>query len=96
MAIVENLTSSRTGRAVANQFVIQCRDGIAFQSYSTLIAYRSHGILYVSDKWDYSVTTLKYFKEFAGLTGYTKKEIQAMIDSCDIVMVEDLDAMFIA
>lgn len=80
MAIVENMTSKRTGRKVANQFIIEIRKGLAFQSYNSLIAIKRYGKLYVSDKWDYSATTLKYFKEFANLTGNTKKEIQQMID----------------
>lgn len=87
MALVENMTSKRTGRKVANQFIIEIRGGLAFQSYSSLIAIKRGKQLYVSDKWDYSATTLKYFKEFANLTAYSKKEIQTMIDN-DIIFMK--------
>lgn len=63
-----------------NQFKVFFNNGVAFQSYSSLIAIKLHnGKVYVSDKWDYSATTLKHFKLFLGITS-TKKEIQKMID----------------
>lgn len=64
-----------------NQFKIFLRNGVAFQSYSSLIAIKlNNGEVYVSDKWDYSATTLKHFKMFLRISK-TKKEIQKMIDN---------------
>lgn len=63
-----------------NQFKIVLKNGVAFQSYSSLIAVKlNNGDVYVSDKWDYSATTLKHFKLFLGITN-SKKELQKMID----------------
>lgn len=79
---VRNMTSPRTQSKVANQFVIDTNEGQYFQSYETVIAFYENktGIFYLdNDSWDYSVTTLKYLKQFLG-SSYTKKEIQKMID----------------
>jgi pantothenate kinase len=63
-----------------NQFKVFLKNGVAFQSYSTLIAIElNDGSIYVSNKWDYSATTLRYFKRFLGITN-TKKEIQKLLD----------------
>jgi hypothetical protein len=63
-----------------NQFKVFLKNGVAFQSYSSLIAIKlNNGEVYVSDKWDYSPTTLKHFKRFLGISN-TKKEIQKLID----------------
>lgn len=59
---------------------------IYFQSYQTVIAVKdilTDEIVLDADSWDYSVTTLKYLKQFlfndhAHL--YSKKHIQARID----------------
>lgn len=78
---VYNLESPRTGNPVANQFVIKqtykLKDGNNatvefFQSYDSVIAKRvTNGYWNVTvtldpDYWDYSVTTLKYLKQFLG------------------------------
>lgn len=96
MALVANMTSIRTGRNVANQFVIDIKHGLAFQSYGSLIAVRKGKTLYVSDKWDYSATTLKYFKQFANLMQYSKKQIQAMVDEGSIILKDEKDLEVIA
>lgn len=63
-----------------NQFKVFLSNGVAFQSYSSLIAIKfNNGEVYVSDKWDYSATTLKHFKLFLG-SSKTKKELQKLID----------------
>jgi hypothetical protein len=63
-----------------NQFKVFLKNGVAFQSYSSLIAIKLlNGEVYVSDKWDYSATTLKHLKLFLGILS-TKKEIQKMIN----------------
>lgn len=85
---VENMESPRSYRPVANQFIITTDEGVYFQSYKTLIAFepnynyqiknKTNCVMFV-DRWDYSATTLKYFKQFAGLESYSKKEIKKMI-----------------
>lgn len=64
----------------ANQFVISETYGEVFQSYGSLIAYRKNNFIYLSDKWDYSKTTLKYLKIFLN-TSMSKKEIKEALKS---------------
>lgn len=73
MAMVENFTSSN-GNEVANQFKLFLASGIAFQSYSSMIACKVYGSnkVYLSKKWDYSKTTMKYLKDFLGTTASAK------------------------
>ena len=89
MAIVENMVSTRSGRPVANQFIVEVKDGLAFQSYNSLVALKTYGKLYVSEKWCRSATTLKYFKEFAGLGGVSKAKIQSMIEQGRIIEITE-------
>lgn len=66
---VENMDSPRTGRPVANQFIIRIEEGRYFQSYQSIIAFKQYGSGHVTldvNKWDYSVTTGKYRNEFLG------------------------------
>ena len=76
-----------------NQFIINTEHGQYFQSYETLIAFKPKdgSSILVSDSWDCSATTLKYFKQFAGLNSYSKKQIQKMIDSGAIILAPDLE-----
>lgn len=82
---VYNLESPRTSKPVANQFVINMTNHEFFQSYDSVIAMRNKATGKVTldpDYWDYSVTTLKYLKQFLG--GYSplsKASIQANIDN---------------
>ena len=65
---IENMTG-RTGREVANQFIIHTDAGQFFQSYASVIAFRPVGggaIVLDEGKWDYSTTTGKYRNEFLG------------------------------
>ena len=57
---IRPITSSRSGRAVANQYTIQGPGYIAFQSYDSLIAVKAGDRLTLGRHWDYSVTTSKY------------------------------------
>jgi hypothetical protein len=61
-----NLCSPRSQRPVANQYDIEHENGIAFQSYDSLIAVRMNGYLYLTDDHDYSSTTSKYATEWTG------------------------------
>lgn len=83
---VQNLSSPRSGRDVPNQYDLICENGIAFQSYGTLIAVRMHGYLYLTDAHDYSKTTNKYATEW---TGYTTKERRAGLESGKFIAVEE-------
>ena len=73
---VRNMTSNRSGRPVANQFIIEgiaprtfwdgianLGEGEAFQSYSTIIAFRNYqGKLYLDrNSWDYSTSYIITF-----------------------------------
>lgn len=84
---IENMTSKRSGREVPNQFKIFTDEGVYFQSYRTVIAFRPYdGKLQLDeDKWNYSVTTSKYRNEFTGLT---TKETEARIKSGETVLVD--------
>lgn len=53
---------------VKNQFLIYTQEGVYFQSYNTLIAFRNRNgkVTLDRDSWDYSVTTGKYRNIFLG------------------------------
>lgn len=63
---VENMKSARTGKAVANQFLIRDKGYIWFQSYKSIIGIITPDNILLLDKnkWDYSVTTSKYRNAF--------------------------------
>ena len=65
---VKNMTSNRSGRPVANQFIILTSEGKYFQSYDSVIAFKDNeGNVTLDDyTWDYSRTTSKYRNEFLG------------------------------
>lgn len=89
MAMVENLTS-RNGNKVSNQFKLYLASGVAFQSYSTMIACKMYGTnkVYLSNSWDYSNTTMKYLKDFLGTTA-SAKEIRNRIKEGEYVVVSE-------
>ena len=75
-----SLCSPRSGKPVANQWVITTQNGEMFKSYKTMIAIRSwDGQVMLDHDWDYSRTTLKYLKIFLGVS-LSKSEIQKRID----------------
>ena len=64
---VEQMTSPRSGRPVANQFIVHTNEYDYFQSYNSVIAKRGKGKVVLDEHyWDYSVTTGKYRNEFLG------------------------------
>ena len=67
-AKVRQMTSSRSGNPVANQFTIITSDGEYFQSYDSVIAFKDNeGNVTLDDyTWDYSRTTSKYRRQFLG------------------------------
>ena len=67
MVKVWNMTSAKSGREVANQFVIEDKGVWVFQSYNTPIAsYNAQTRICKvnADYFNYSVTTSKYFNQF--------------------------------
>lgn len=75
---VENMTG-HAGEAVKNQFLIYTGEGVAFQSYTKVIAYKMYGGATYLDEtyWDFSTTTGKYRNLFLGDKG--KKETEGKI-----------------
>jgi hypothetical protein len=59
---VYNMESPRTGRPVANQFVISDERKLIFQSYNSTIVTLDfqNSIITFGKDWNYSVTTSKY------------------------------------
>lgn len=52
------------GNPAANQLVITSGNRTIFQSYDSVVAMVKDGVLYVTDKWDFSNTTRKHFYIF--------------------------------
>ena len=70
---------SFNGNKVPNQFVIEMKDKIFFQSYNSIIAEVSHGIIYLDPVYyNYSKTTSKYLYMFLNMN---KKQIQDNLKS---------------
>ena len=78
---VENM-KSYCGRDVPNQFMIETNEGLWFQSYQTVIAFKplSGPVCLDERAWDYSRTTGKYRNQFLGENkAATEKKIAAGI-----------------
>lgn len=73
MMKVQNMTSDRSGREVANQFIITDGNKTLFQSYSSPIVEidRTAKTITVYADWDYSVTTGKYRNQFMSDEGFS-------------------------
>jgi len=85
---VRNMSSPRTGREVANQFIIQADGSEIFQSYSTTIAVIDGFDVTLDEKaLNYSRTTSKYLYQFLG---ENREQIQTKIDK-GIYRVKDLN-----
>ncbi len=73
---VRNMESNN-GNAIPNQFIIETDEGIYFQSYNSIIAFKRNGRVFLDDNyWDYSTTTGKYRNIFLN---ETKKETEKKI-----------------
>jgi hypothetical protein len=83
---VQNMTSNN-GNKIPNQFIIHAEEGLYFQSYNTVIAFKPlAGPLQLDrDKWNYSNTTSKYRNIFTGLS---TKETERRIKSGEIILTE--------
>jgi hypothetical protein len=72
---VEPFYSTRSGKAVANQYRIYTPKGVYFQSYNSIIALETpKGIILDKLYWDYSYTTSKYLRQFIGMNKAETKE----------------------
>ena len=96
---VQNMTSSK-GNAVPNQFMIHADDGVYFQSYETVIAFKPapktggigafeydayNPVQLDRDAWDYSVTTSRYRNMFLG---DNTAQVKAKIKSGEYILVD--------
>lgn len=73
----------------SNQFKIFCKNGVALQSYSSMIAFKdTTEKVYLSGKWDYSATTLKHLKLFLR-TSDTKADIYKKIEAGIFKIVDE-------
>jgi hypothetical protein len=83
------MESNRSGRGVANQFIITDDEGNeTFQSYRTIIATNKCGNITLDvNSWDYSKTTGKYRNIFLG---ENKAETERKIKSGEYKL-EDLN-----
>ena len=63
----------RTGKPVANQFVVVTPEGCLFQSYKSRICYYNvdENKLYFGSNWNYRRTTSKYLAQF--VRGYAPR-----------------------
>lgn len=73
MMKVYNMQSERSGREVANQFVITDGNKTMFQSYSSPIVEidRDSMTITVYPDWNYSATTRKYRNQFMCNEGFS-------------------------
>ena len=87
MLKVKNMISTKSGRPVINQFIIEDTDKkrTAFQSYESPIVLidRCHDTIVVYKDWDYSMTTSTYRNKFMEEQGLyelanTKSLLKAM------------------
>ena len=83
--IVRNIISTRSNKAVANQFIIKTEKATYFQSYVSLIAKidKTTEEVTLSSRWDYSNTTRKYLYQFLdshGYEGMNTKKVQKYIE----------------
>lgn len=83
---VENCESvSNYGNKISNQFIICGEDYTLFQSYSSPIAMRKNGKVYIFKDWDYSTTTGKYRNDFLN---ENKKETLEKLKSGEYIAVD--------
>lgn len=83
---VQNMTTEKFND-VPNQFIITTDEGVYFQSYNSIIAFKpiNGKIQLDKNKWDYSTTTWKYRNKFLG---EDKKETQKKIDSGEYILTD--------
>lgn len=91
---VRNMTSPRSGREVANQFIIRdnATSRTTFQSYDSMIViidYQNNTIS-LGENWDYSMTTSKYRNQFFEEQGFSDlASTKALADALKTGKYED-------
>lgn len=88
---VYNMESARSGRPVANQFVIVDDNKLVFQSYDSMIVEidKATSTITFGKDWNYSTTTAKYRNQFLDMyfpqLADTKKlkMLAEMVRACD-------------
>ena len=98
MMKVRNMVSSRSGNAVANQFVMVGDNKAVFQSYDSIICvidYSKEGAerITLGRDWDYSRTTAKYLHQFLREYAHmntTAQGLRTAIKNHDICYDENL------
>lgn len=76
-----------------NQFKVFLKNGVVFQSYSSLIALkRNDGRVLLSPKWNYSRTALKHLKVFLR-NELTSKEIEKLIKDGVYILVSEIELL---
>jgi len=86
--IVQNMTSSTSGKPIANQFFITIDDMEIFQSYKTIIAVRRANdpeVVLLDFNYSYSPTTSKYLHQFLG---YKRDMINKKIENNSIKIMD--------
>lgn len=80
---VKNMLSNRSGRPIANQFVIQIGNTLYFQSYNSIccIYNKTNDSVTFGKNWNYSVTTRKYLYQFLDENGVTLPDGKSGIDA---------------
>lgn len=63
---VQNMCSITTGKEVPNQYILTYTNGKVFKSYGSIIVIKYDDKVYLTKKWNYSVTTGKYRNQFLG------------------------------
>lgn len=83
-------------KAIVSRETIQGIEFHILTSYNTPVAVYdfTHGVMYLTSKWDYSNTTLKHVKEFMyqkqGVT-VTKGDIQCFLDQGGLKRLKSID-----
>lgn len=91
--IVSNIISTRSNKAVANQFIIKTDKYVFFQSYRKLVAKidRISGEVTLSQYWNFSRTTRKYLYQILDIYGYegmTIDKVAKFIENCEFKYVD--------
>lgn len=83
---VYNMESPRSGKPVANQFIIVDDDKLVFQSYDSMIITwdKAKSIITFGEDWNYSTTTAKYRNEFL------KMYFPSLADSKKLKMMKEM------
>lgn len=83
--LIKRIPKTKNYQGVKNQFIIYCDEYTLFQSYSSPIALKMNGKIYLFENWDYLKTTGKYRNMFLG---ETKKETLKKLKTKEYIAVD--------